>query len=75
MPAVGDLFDFENLLPELVLALGLALLIGNGLAWWKHRRGETPEGVTDAVFRPGRVAFLMVIGGVLSVWGAVTLFS
>jgi len=29
---VGDLLDFENLLPELILGLGLALLIGNGLA-------------------------------------------
>lgn len=75
MPPVGDLFDFENLLPELVLALGLALLIGNGLAWWKHRRGETPEGVEDAQYRPGRVAFLSVVGAVLAVWGAVTLFT
>lgn len=75
MPPVGDLFDFENLLPELILALGLALLIGNGLAWWKHRRGETPEGVEDAQYRPGRVAFLSVVGAVLAVWGAVTLFT
>lgn len=75
MPPVGDLFDFENLLPELVLALGLALLIGNGLAWWKHRHGETPEGVEDAQYRPGRVAFLSVVGAVLAVWGAVTLFT
>ena len=70
-----DIFDFENLFPQLVLALGAALLIGNGLAWFKHRRGEAPEGVEGAQFRPGRVAFLMVVGVVLSVWGAVTLFS
>lgn len=75
MPSVADLFDFENLLPELVLALGLALLIGNGLAWWKHRRGEAPEGVEDAQYRPGRVAFLSVVGAILAVWGAVTLFT
>jgi hypothetical protein len=72
---VGDLFDFENLLPELILALGLALLIGNGLAWWKHRRGETPEGIEEAQYRPGRVLFLSVVGAVLTVWGAVTLFT
>ncbi|MGD2043920.1 MAG: hypothetical protein PVJ28_09750 [Acidimicrobiia bacterium] len=72
---MGDLFDFENLLPELILALGLALLIGNGLAWWKHRRGETPEGIEEAQYRPGRVLFLSVVGAVLTVWGAVTLFT
>lgn len=75
MPLVADLFDIENLLPELVLAMGLALLIGNGLAWWKHRRGEAPEGVQDAQYRPGRVVFLSLVGVVLAVWGAVTLFT
>ncbi len=70
-----DIFDFENLFPQLVLALGAALLIGNGLAWFKHRQGEAPEGVEEAQFRPGRVAFLMVVGVLLTVWGAVTLFS
>lgn len=73
--AVGDIFDFENLFPQLVLALGLALMVGNGLAWWKHRRGESPEGVEDAQFRAGRVAFLSVVGLMLSIWGAATLFT
>ncbi len=75
MPIVTDFLDFENLLPELILGLGLAVLIGNGLAWWKHRKGETPKGVEEAQFRPGRVIFLSMIGIVLAVWGALTLFA
>jgi len=72
---VGEFFDFDNLLPQLIFALGLALLIGNGLAWWKHRKGQTPEGVDMALYRPGRVRFLMVIGVILTIWGGVTLFT
>ena len=75
MPEVGDLFDIENLLPELVLGLGLALLVGNGLAWWKHRRGETPQGVEGAQYRTGRVLFLVVVGVLMTTWGAVSLFT
>ena len=72
---MAEFFDFDNLLPELVLGLGLALLVGNGLAWWRHRQGRTPEGVENPQFRRGRVLFLMAVGVVLVVWGAVTLFT
>jgi len=72
---VGDIFDFESLLPQLILALGLALVVGNGLAWWKHRQGEAPKDVDDAQYRPGRVAFLSVIGALLTIWGTVTLLT
>lgn len=72
---MGDFLDIENLFPELVLALGLALVIGNGLAWWKHRKGETPAGVEDARYRPGRVIFLTAIGLLLTTWGAATLLT
>lgn len=70
---MGDFLDFENLLPEMIIALGLALLLGNGAAWWKHRKGEAPPGVEDARYRPGRVVFLSMVGLLLTVWGAATL--
>lgn len=72
---MGDILDVESLLPQLVLALGLALLLGNGAAWWKHRRGETPPGIEDARYRAGRVLFLSLVGLLLTVWGAVTLLG
>lgn len=72
---VSDIFDVQNLFPELVMGLGLALIVGNGLAWWKHRKGESPKGVEEAMYRPGRVRFLTLIGLIMTVWGAVTVFT
>lgn len=75
MTRVGEIFDVENLLPELIVGLGLALLAGNGLAWWRHRQGKTPEGVENPQYRAGRVAFLMVVGTLMTIWGAVSLLT
>ena len=72
---MGDIFDFENLLPELILGLGLALLVGNGLAWWRHRQGKTPAGVANPEYRGGRVAFLVLVGVLMTTWGAVSLLT
>jgi hypothetical protein len=72
---MGDIFDIQTLLPQLVLALGLALIIGNGLAWWKHRKGEAPKGVDGATYRAGRVAWLMAVGAILTVWSLVSLLG
>jgi hypothetical protein len=72
---MGDIFEVESLLPQLVVALGLALLLGNAAAWWKHRKGETPAGIEDARYRPGRVLFLSLVGLLLTVWGTVTLLT
>lgn len=73
--AVSDFFDVGTLLPELITGVGLALLLGNGLAWWRHRRGETPAGVEGAGYRSGRVLFLLVVGLIITTWGLVTLLN
>ena len=72
---MAEFLDIQNLLPELILGLGLALLVGNGTAWWKHRQGKVPEGVEEARYRPGRVRFLLIVGLIMTVWGAVSLLT
>ena len=33
----------DTLFAELTLGLGLALMVGNGYAWYKASRGERPD--------------------------------
>lgn len=63
-----EILGLDTLVAEMVAGLGLALVIGNSLAWRKHRRGERPKGV-EGEFRSGRVRFLIVIGLLMAVWG------
>lgn len=69
-----DILGLDDIFAELVLGLGLAILIGNGLAVYKHRRGERPKGV-EGEFRSGRVYFLMGVGLLMVVWGAASVFG
>ena len=69
-----DVLGLDEIFAELVLGLGLALIVGNGLAWYRHRRGERPEGV-EGEFRSGRVAFLLLVGVLMAAWGAVSIFT
>lgn len=66
--AVSEILGLDAIFAEMVLGIGLALVVGNGLAWWKHRRGERPPGV-DGDYRPGRVRFLVAVGTLMTIWG------
>ena len=68
-----DALGLDEIFAEMVLGLGLAILVGNGLAWYRHRRGQKPEGV-EGEFRTGRVWFLLVVGGLMTAWGAAAVF-
>ena len=65
---MSEILGFDTLFAEMVFAIGLALVLGNAFAWWKHRRGERPDDAAGE-YRPGRVLFLMTVGAVMAVWG------
>ena len=65
---MADILGLDSLLAQLMTAMGLAMVFGNGFAMWKHSRGEGPKGFRG-VYRPGRARFLLVVGLVISVWG------
>ncbi|HEY7583296.1 MAG TPA: hypothetical protein VIB78_06725 [Acidimicrobiia bacterium] len=69
-----DILGLDSLVAEMVTGLGLALIVGNLLAWRKHRAGETPPGVSGA-YRPGRVRFLLVVGLLMTIWGLSSLLA
>jgi hypothetical protein len=71
---MGDILGLDILVAEMITGLGLALLIGNLLAWRKHRRGERPAGVLGE-YRPGRVRFLLAVGAVLTIWGLASILA
>jgi hypothetical protein len=71
---MGDILGLDILVAEMITGLGLALLIGNLLAWRKHRRGERPAGV-EGEYRPGRVRFLLAVGAVLTIWGLASILA
>ncbi len=69
-----DILGLDSLLAQMIAAVGLALIIGNGLAWWKHRRGQAPP-EAGGVFRQGRVRFLVGVGALMVTWGVASLLS
>jgi hypothetical protein len=71
---VIDILGLDSLFAELVTGLGLALLVGNGWAWWKHRKGQRPAGV-EGEFRRGRVIFLLAVGFLMTLWGVASIVT
>lgn len=71
---MAEILGFDTLFAEMILGLGLALLLGNLFAWWKHSRGERPADA-EGEYRGGRVAFLGMVGVLMTVWGIASLLS
>jgi hypothetical protein len=71
---VFDVLGLDALLGQFVVALGGALVLGNGYAIYKARRGEAPKG-EEGEFRAGRAWWLFGVGVVILIWGLVSLLA
>ena len=69
-----DILGLDSLLAQLILALGAAMVLGNGCAIYMNRKGKTP-GKAQGEFRPGRAVWLLGIGGLIAAWGAASLLT
>lgn len=77
MPFVNDadiveILDLNRLLVLMVLAMGLAMVVGNGFAIWQARRGNKPKG-EEGELRGPRAYWLLGVGLVMTIWGLVSL--
>ena len=64
----STLFLGENFFPWMVLALGAAMVVGNGLALLRGRRDGVPVPV-------GRALVMVGIGAVAAAWGLASLVT
>jgi len=69
---VADLLGLDSLLAQLILAVGAALVAGNGWAIIQSSRGRRPK-EAEGEFRRGRALFLLLVGVLLTTWGAASL--
>jgi len=49
---IAEIFDLDQLLVLMVLAIGVAMVAGNGFAVWQHRKGNKPKGEDGNSDRP-----------------------
>ena len=71
---VEALLDLDLLIKQLALALGLAMVIGNGYAIYKNRKGEKPKD-EEGDFRAGRAYWLLGVGVLIALWGGISLIA
>lgn len=70
--SVVDIFGLNDLLAQLILAVGTAMVLGNGFAIFQARRGNAPKGA-EGTFNPIRAWWLLGVGILIALWGTASL--
>lgn len=71
---ITELLGLDDLLSQFILAVGAALILGNGFAIYQHKRGKVPEGA-EGEFRAPRAWWLLGVGMLIALWGAASLLT
>jgi hypothetical protein len=69
-----DIFDVDTFFAQIALALGGALIVGNGYALVMARRGVRPA-QAQGELRHGRAWFLISVGALIALWGLASLWT
>lgn len=69
---ITELLGLDDLMAQLILAVGAAMVLGNGFAIIQHRRGRHPA-QADGEFHSGRAWWLLGVGVLITVWGIASL--
>ncbi|MDX2344671.1 MAG: hypothetical protein QNL12_13590 [Acidimicrobiia bacterium] len=71
---ITELLGLDDLLAQMILAVGAAMVLGNAFAIYQRKRGQHPKGETGE-FRAGRVWWLLGVGALITVWGIASLVA
>ena len=71
---IVDVLGLDALLAQIILAVGAAMVLGNGFAIIQHHRGRAPKGA-QGEFRAARAWWLFGVGLLISVWGIASLVT
>lgn len=72
--SVVDILGLNDLLAQLILAVGAAMILGNGFAIYQASRGNAPKGA-EGKFRAGRAWWLLGVGALITIWGFASLMT
>jgi hypothetical protein len=69
-----ELLGLDDLLALFTLAVGAAMVLGNGAAIWMHSQGKTPK-KAEGEFRSSRAWWLLGVGVLIAAWGVASLIG
>ena len=72
--SIVDILGLNDLLAQLILAVGAAMILGNAFAIYQARRGKAPKGAAGE-FRKGRAWWLLGVGVLITTWGVASLIG